>query len=71
MIIIIASRICLIPLKRKNMGKKKEKKKKKNLEKKIGKTKKKCCAKFKKKGKCCSKCPIALKIQQKIEKSAA
>jgi hypothetical protein len=29
------------------------------------KVKKKCCAKFKKKGKCCSKCPIAVTIQKK------
>ena len=53
------------------MGKKKKDKKKAiKKELKTIKVQKKCCAKFKKKGKCCSKCPIAVKVQQKIEKVA-
>lgn len=41
------------------MGKKKKK------------AKKKCCEKYVKKGKCCGKCPLASKIQSKIEKASS
>jgi|GEM_PF-5303476 len=46
------------------MGKKKKDKTKKDTK------KKKCCAKFKKKGECCSKCPINVKVQKKIKQAA-
>lgn len=53
-------------------NKKKEIKKVLKKELKGIKVQKKCCAKFKKKkGKCCSKCPIAVKVQQTIEKAVA
>lgn len=57
-----------------NMGSKKDKKKEKKKETKklqTKKLKKKCCGKIKKKGKCCSKCPIAIKYQKKIERMAS
>ncbi len=52
---------------KKDKKKKKDKKEKKvKLKKEVKKVDKKCCSKFTKKGKCCSKCPISIKLQKKI-----